>query len=462
MLPDTAFDRHTYKHTTMGFLKDIQDMPNQYEYSLKFFDRYYRPEYTTIVVVGDVKAKAVRELVDKYWGEWKRGSYKPEIPAGAAAGGAAHGPSRLAGADAAHDRDRVQGPGVHRHGEGHGRARCARLPGVLAAHSDLYQKLVIQEQKVDVARRRSAPSSVDPALFTDYGARQEGSRSGLRARPDSGDRQVVPGEAGGCRAAGRGPQAPALFGWRSRWIAATRSPRFWPSYVALQRTPETLNALYDQYAALTPEDVQKAAAKYLVENGPNHRHADAASRGEAANEDCSAAFLLLAAAAHGADSGRAAARQIAAGDVPVRVHDRRGVGPGRETRPRAHLTAHDDRRGRHEGPDVQTDRGRDVSHGVRRSSVQIDKEMTAFIGATHVDNLAAYYKLVRAHAAGARAGARTISRASRTTPSTPSRCGLRGNNDEELGQRSALRRRSMQGTPYGHYNYGHVSARWRR
>jgi len=52
VLHDTAFDKHTYKHTTMGFLKDIQDMPNQYEYSLKFFDRYYRPEYTTIVVVG--------------------------------------------------------------------------------------------------------------------------------------------------------------------------------------------------------------------------------------------------------------------------------------------------------------------------------------------------------------------------------------------------------------------------
>jgi zinc protease len=57
VLHDTAYDKHTYKHTTMGFLKDIQDMPNQYEYSLKFFDRYYRPEYTTIIVVGDVKAR---------------------------------------------------------------------------------------------------------------------------------------------------------------------------------------------------------------------------------------------------------------------------------------------------------------------------------------------------------------------------------------------------------------------
>src|SRR3954467_2487510 len=63
----------------MGFLKDIQDMTTQYENSQKFFDRFYRPEYTTVVVVGDVKAKAVRELVDKAWGEWKRGNYKADI-----------------------------------------------------------------------------------------------------------------------------------------------------------------------------------------------------------------------------------------------------------------------------------------------------------------------------------------------------------------------------------------------
>jgi predicted Zn-dependent peptidase len=36
-------------------------------------------------------------------------------------------------------------------------------------------------------------------------------------------------------------------------------------YVALRRTPETINNLYDQYAALTPEDVQRAA-QLLTEN----------------------------------------------------------------------------------------------------------------------------------------------------------------------------------------------------
>src|SRR5499427_4995866 len=54
VLHATAFTRHTYAHTTMGFLKDIQDMPNQYSYSLQFYNRFYRPEYVTILLVGDV------------------------------------------------------------------------------------------------------------------------------------------------------------------------------------------------------------------------------------------------------------------------------------------------------------------------------------------------------------------------------------------------------------------------
>jgi zinc protease len=79
-LLNTAFDLHTYKHTTMGFFNDIVDMPNQYEYSLKFFDRYYRPEYSTIVVVGDVTAEKVNALAEKYFSGWKSGSYTVAIP----------------------------------------------------------------------------------------------------------------------------------------------------------------------------------------------------------------------------------------------------------------------------------------------------------------------------------------------------------------------------------------------
>ena len=38
-------------------------------------------------------------------------------------------------------------------------------------------------------------------------------------------------------------------------------------YVALRRTPETINRIYDLYGRVTPEDVRAAARKYLVDSG---------------------------------------------------------------------------------------------------------------------------------------------------------------------------------------------------
>jgi len=79
-IAETAFKTHTYAHTTMGYFKDIVDMPNQYDYSLKFFERFYRPEYTTIIVVGSVTPKKVEALSSKYFGKWPHGNYISNIP----------------------------------------------------------------------------------------------------------------------------------------------------------------------------------------------------------------------------------------------------------------------------------------------------------------------------------------------------------------------------------------------
>src|SRR4051812_9411936 len=163
VMHDTAFDKHTYKHTTMGFLKDIQDMPNQYEYSLKFFDRYYRPEYTTIIVVGDVKAKAVRGMVDKYWGEWKRGSYKPEIPTEPAQEGARKAHVDWPSPTLPMVAVAYKGP-AYNDATKDTAALDALSSLAFSNTSDLYQKMVVQEQRVD-SLSADAPGLVDGDLF---------------------------------------------------------------------------------------------------------------------------------------------------------------------------------------------------------------------------------------------------------------------------------------------------------
>jgi zinc protease len=78
---DLAFQSHTYKHTTIGFLSDIKAMPGYYQYSIQFFNRFYRPENVTLLVVGDVKPADVSALAKKYYGDWKKGYQAPAVPA---------------------------------------------------------------------------------------------------------------------------------------------------------------------------------------------------------------------------------------------------------------------------------------------------------------------------------------------------------------------------------------------
>lgn len=80
VMQDTAFDTHTYKHTTMGFLRDIEQYPEGYEYSWTFFGRFYRPEYATLLLVGDVEPASEFARVEKFFGSWKTGDYKAELP----------------------------------------------------------------------------------------------------------------------------------------------------------------------------------------------------------------------------------------------------------------------------------------------------------------------------------------------------------------------------------------------
>jgi zinc protease len=78
---DNAFTAHTYKHTTMGFLEDIQAMPTMYQYSKDFFARWYRPDNCVIFVVGGFEPDAVLGLIKKEYGAWGGKAATVEIPA---------------------------------------------------------------------------------------------------------------------------------------------------------------------------------------------------------------------------------------------------------------------------------------------------------------------------------------------------------------------------------------------
>jgi zinc protease len=78
-LQDTAFEAHTYKHTTIGFEADVRAMPTMYEYSKRFYQRYYRPENVVLLVCGDVVPENVFQLAEKYYGKWEKGYVTPKI-----------------------------------------------------------------------------------------------------------------------------------------------------------------------------------------------------------------------------------------------------------------------------------------------------------------------------------------------------------------------------------------------
>ena len=75
----TAFDAHTYKHTTIGFEDDVKAMPTMFDYSKSFYRRYYRPGNCVLLISGGFDVDKARELVNKYYSDWEPGYVPPEI-----------------------------------------------------------------------------------------------------------------------------------------------------------------------------------------------------------------------------------------------------------------------------------------------------------------------------------------------------------------------------------------------
>ena len=70
-IAETAFTKHTYRHTTIGYLDDVKAMPSGFAYSREFFRRYYTPDNATVIVAGDFDKKETLAHLTKVYSPWK-------------------------------------------------------------------------------------------------------------------------------------------------------------------------------------------------------------------------------------------------------------------------------------------------------------------------------------------------------------------------------------------------------
>jgi zinc protease len=63
-----------YGHTTIGYLEDVEDMPNEYQAALKFYDEFYRPNNCVLLVTGDVVPDEIFALAQDRYGDWQSGT----------------------------------------------------------------------------------------------------------------------------------------------------------------------------------------------------------------------------------------------------------------------------------------------------------------------------------------------------------------------------------------------------
>ena len=256
---NVAFDRHTYKHTTMGFFADIVDMPNQYDYSIEFINRYYRPEYTTIVVVGDVTQEKVNSLAEKCFGDWEKGTYVSKV---------ANEPEQN-GTRFYHLQNGSIPPFLTMNYKGPAfNDNEIDMPALdvisailFSQTSDLFKKLVIEEQKARFIGG-GAFDSRDPYLFT------------IQASVvDKKDLQYIKDEVAKAidNVISNGVDEQLLADTKSnlKYSFAMRidNPDQVAStlchYISLTGDPEAINRVYEMYEKVSIDDVKTIANKYF-------------------------------------------------------------------------------------------------------------------------------------------------------------------------------------------------------
>jgi zinc protease len=260
VLRETAFKNHTYSHTTMGYLEDIKDYPNQYDYAWQFFNRFYRPENTTIVIVGDIKEPEVVQMVKNYWGDWKSGDYKQQIPVEPIQKEARSKHIEWASQTLPFVAVAYRAPAFS---ETEKEKAALDLLAAIAfgENSGIYQKLVLQEQKA-VFVSPDFENHIDPELFSVWAQIKDAKdvnyvRDEIIKTYNKYTKELIPAkQLNETRSRQRYSFSMAM---NSNDAIAGTLARF----VALRRSPETIDKAFAMYDSVSPEDIRFAAEKYF-------------------------------------------------------------------------------------------------------------------------------------------------------------------------------------------------------
>jgi zinc protease len=447
---DHAFTVHTYKHTTMGFLKDIEDMPNQFAYSKTFFDRWYRPEYTTIIVAGDVNATEVIPLVEKYWGSWKRGSYTVDIPIEPA-----H--TKPVYVHVPWESDTLPWVTVAFHGPAFTETRkdWAALDALMdltfGPTSDLYRRLVEREQKVDQLFPYFPPEQ-DPSLATVLArVKKVEDAQYVRDAILAALEQVRSTPVDAKRLADG--QANARYGFvrgldNTEAIAGTLA-----RFVRFRRSFDTLNNLFRVYASLTPDDLLAVAKQYVTDG-----HLVVATLSKEPMAPAVASLPALASFAPASAEAADLKMTVLKSPLPqLRVKLLFDVGSAHDPKGKEGLAALSAAMVAEAGSKaLRIDEIKKAFFPMAASfDAQVDKEMTTFTAAVHEDNWKAFLDVALPMLLDPGFRDEDFQRLKDAQLNALTN-DLRGNNEEELGK-ERLQQDVFAGTPYGHPVLGSVA-----
>ncbi len=448
------YREHTYRHTTMGFFEDIEQMPEQYEYSKLFFDRWYRPERTAVVLVGDLEFDATFALVEKHFSGWQRGRHQAEIPVEPRGAGPTSVYVPLEGPTQPWIAVAFRGPGFDPND-----ADTAALR-VIAQHyfsdnSDLYRKLVLDRQVVDQLFA-FLPTNRDPGLFWVF-ARISQAEAAVEVRDEilasfAQSRTEILSDGALQRVKDR-----MRYGFLAGLDNSPAIGAALARLVQFERSVDTVNQLYDSYTRLTPQDLVAAANRHFTDAVRTIgviAEGDSLAGLESGGPSVDA--LAAAAAREGAAGFRLVERHSESSPlVDVAFVFRAGAAldpPGK--RGLAQLTAMMLTGGGSAQRSI--DRINDARYPMAAGfDAQVDKEVVRLAGTVHRDKLAEWYALAAEQLLEPGWREEDFSRL-KTQLVNAIVTDLVANNDEELGKEALYQFIYGPAHPYGTLNLGLV------